>query len=122
MAAIKSSNTKPEIEVRKFLHTRGLRYSLNRKDLPGKPDIVLPARKSVVFVHGCFWHGHKDCKHFRLPKTRTEWWAEKIEKNKIRDKKVISELERAGWTVEVIWACQVSSNQLVELAARLLSR
>ena len=81
MSQIKGKNTKPEMLVRKFLFSKGFRYRLHIKDLPGKPDIVLPKYKTVIFIHGCFWHGHEGCKYSSIPKTRTEWWTEKINKN-----------------------------------------
>ena len=89
MSQIKGKNTKPEMLVRKFLHTNGFRYRLHVKNLPGKPDIVLPKYKTVVFVHGCFWHGHAHCKYFVVPKTRTDWWLNKINSNITNDAKAI---------------------------------
>ena len=106
MAAIKGKNTKPEILVRKFLFSKGLRYRLNSK-LPGKPDIVLPKWKTVVFIDGCFWHGHEGCKYFRLPKTNEDFWRAKIETNVARDSRVTAELESLGWRVIRIWECQL---------------
>lgn len=93
MSQIKGKNTKPEILVRKHLHSKGFRYRLHDKSLPGKPDIVLKKYKTVIFVNGCFWHGHEGCKYFILPKTRTEWWKDKIFKTKERDKSKIDQLE-----------------------------
>lgn len=107
MSRIRSKNTKPEIIVRKFLFARGLRYRLHEKKLPAKPDIVLPKFKTVIFIHGCFWHGHEGCRYFVHPKTRTEWWKAKIGKNKSKDKKANSELSELGWNVIVIWECQL---------------
>jgi len=89
MSRIRSGNTKPELLVRKFLHAQGFRYKLHDKTLPGKPDIVLPKYKTVVFVHGCFWHGHNGCRYFVVPKTRTEWWLNKINSNKANDVKAL---------------------------------
>ena len=86
MSRIRSKDTKPELIVRKFLFSKGYRYRLNVKSLPGKPDIVLPKYKTVIFVHGCFWHGHEGCKYFVVPKTRTKWWLEKINRNKQKEK------------------------------------
>jgi DNA mismatch endonuclease, patch repair protein len=106
MSRIRGKNTKPEILVRKFLHSKGYRFRLHDKKLPGKPDIVLPKYKTVIFVQGCFWHGHKGCKYFVVPKTRTKWWLEKIEGNKMRDKKAFKELKKAGWKVMEIWECK----------------
>jgi len=112
MSQIKGRNTKPEILVRKFLHSKGYRFRLHDKKLPGKPDIVLPKYKTVIFVHGCFWHGHKGCKYFVLPKTRTAWWLRKIEGNKMRDKKVYVELKKSGWKVIKVWECEIRKNRL----------
>ena len=107
MRAVKSSDTKPEIALRKALFALGYRYRLNVKALPGKPDIVLPKYKTVIFVHGCFWHGH-DCKRgSRIPKTNRAYWTEKIARNKIRDAKNIDALSKLGWRVLVIWECEV---------------
>ena len=106
MAAIKSKNTKPEIAVRKNLHALGYRFRLHRKDLPGKPDIVLPKYKTVIFVNGCFWHQHKGCKYSRLPKTNIDFWKRKLEGNTQRDKLKQSKLKDMGWKVINIWECQ----------------
>lgn len=106
MAGIRSKNTRPEMTVRQFLHGQGFRYRLHRRDLPGTPDLVLPKWHAVIFVHGCFWHGH-DCRYFRLPKTRTEFWAEKISGNKLRDAKNLEALRTAGWNVIVIHECEI---------------
>lgn len=110
MSRISGKDTKPEMIVRKFLHSNGFRYSLHRKDLPGKPDIVLPKYNTVIFVHGCFWHAHEGCKYFKIPRTRTEWWTEKLYSNKERDEKNIQELKKKGWKVIVIWECELKSN------------
>lgn len=106
MSRIRSSNTKLEVLVRKGLHARGLRYRLGGAKLPGRPDIVLPKYRTVVFVHGCFWHGH-DCPLYRLPKTRPEFWADKIGKNRARDQRVTSGLEAMGWRVLTVWECSL---------------
>jgi DNA mismatch endonuclease (patch repair protein) len=110
MSRIHSKNTKPELIVRKFLWSRGFRYRLQRKDLPGKPDIVLPGLHTVIFVNGCFWHMHR-CKKFVLPSTNTEFWYDKLSKNKIRDKKNYRKLKKAGWNYILIWECQLSNNK-----------
>jgi len=122
MSQIKAKNTKPELVVRKFLFANGFRYRLNQKDLPGKPDIVLKKYKTVIFVNGCFWHGHKGCKYFVLPKTRTEWWLQKIKGTQKRDRKAEIELNTQGWRVITIWECKLRSktkeetlNDLIEL-------
>lgn len=106
MAGIRSKNTKPEMVVRRFLHGMGFRYRLHRKDLPGTPDLVFSKRKTVIFVHGCFWHGH-DCRYFKLPGTRTEFWMDKISANKARDARSQSALRKAGWHVIVIHECEI---------------
>lgn len=111
MSRIKGKNTKPEILVREFLYKNGFRYRLNYKKLPGKPDIVLPKYKTVIFVNGCFWHGHENCKDFVIPKTRTEWWLEKISGTKQRDLSKKQELESLGWRVKIIWECQLKTDK-----------
>ena len=107
MARIRGRDTKPELIVRSLLHRAGLRFSLRRKDLPGKPDIVLPKYGAVVFVHGCFWHRHKGCKVATTPKTRTDFWLAKFAANVARDKRNQRDLKQAGWKVIVLWECQV---------------
>lgn len=107
MSHIKSINTSPELMVRRYLHAQGLRFRLHVKDLPGKPDIVLSKYHTVIFVHGCFWHGHEGCKYFRYPKSRLEYWKPKIEKNILRDAKVLETLRGMGWTVLIVWECQL---------------
>ncbi len=116
MSMIKSKNTKPELSVRKFLHMEGFRYRLHVKNLPGKPDIVLPKYKTVIFIHGCFWHGHEGCKKFVVPKTKTEWWLEKIGKNRQRDQTHLCKLLDLGWYVLVVWECSLSISDLENLA------
>lgn len=110
MSRIKGKNTKPELIVRSQLHRMGFRFRLHRKDLPGKPDIVLPKYKTVIFVHGCFWHGHKGCKFFVVPKTRTEFWVNKINTNIRNDKKNHRLLKKMGWKVVVCWECQLKKD------------
>jgi DNA mismatch endonuclease (patch repair protein) len=110
MSRIKSKNTLPELLVRKYIFSRGLRYRVNYPKLPGRPDIVLPKFKTVIFVHGCFWHGHESCRYFKLPKTRTDWWASKINRNKINDSKVNSMLVNLGWKLIEIWECELKSH------------
>jgi|TARA_A100001391_G_scaffold200732_2_gene185946 DNA mismatch endonuclease, patch repair protein len=104
MAGIRAKNTKPEMFVRKALHARGFRFRLHNKKLPGKPDLVLPKYRAVIFVHGCFWHGH-DCNLFRLPSTRRDWWLNKINANRARDSRVESELAKLGWRWAIVWEC-----------------
>ena len=112
MSRIKNKNTKPEILVRKFLFANGFRFRLNDKKLPGKPDIVLAKYKAVVFVNGCFWHGHENCKYFKLPGTRTEWWKEKIEKNIENDLKKQSHLVDLGYKVIIVWECEIKNKSV----------
>ena len=107
MAAIKGKDTKPEMIVRKYLFSRGLRFRVQVKKLPGTPDIVLPKYKIVVFVNGCFWHGHEGCKYFRLPKSNVEFWREKIERNIERDKESMKALFDLGWKVIRVWECEL---------------
>jgi len=114
MAGIKSGNTSPELIVRKALHKAGFRFRLHRKDLPGRPDIVLPKHRAVVFVNGCFWHGHDQCNLFRLPKSRSEFWEAKINGNKARDARDILELESRGWKPIVVWECAVKGRGRVD--------
>lgn len=110
MSKIRGKDTKPEMLVRKYLFSKGLRYRLHDKKLPGKPDLVFPKYKKVVFVHGCFWHGLEGCKNFVVPKTRTEWWLNKINTNKMKDDQSIQKLEDAGWKVCIIWECSLKNN------------
>ena len=107
MSAIKSKNTKPEIKVRKVLHSMGYRFRLHRKDLPGSPDIVLPKYKTVIFVHGCFWHRHKNCKYASTPKTRQEFWEAKFRENINRDKLNQENLSSKGWKIIIVWECEI---------------
>lgn len=110
MSGIRGKNTKPEMLIRSQLHRRGFRFRLHRKDLPGKPDIVLPKFGAAIFVHGCFWHGH-ECAIFKWPKTRTEFWRTKIDGNRVRDKTAINLLLASGWRVAVIWECAIRSGR-----------
>lgn len=107
MSKISSKDTKPEILVRKFLFSKGFRYHINVKTLPGKPDIVLPKYKTIIFVNGCFWHGH-NCKKGKLPSSNTDFWKEKISNNKSRDAKNSDLLVKLGWKVIIIWQCEIS--------------
>lgn len=111
MSRIKATDTKPEILVRKFLHAGGLRYRLHDKSLPGKPDLTLRKYNTVIFVNGCFWHGHRGCKYFVMPKTRTEWWKDKIEKTIRRDNKSLNDLKDLGWYPIVIWECELKAEK-----------
>lgn len=112
MSRIKGKNTKPEMLVRKFLHRNGLRYKLHEKNLPGKPDIVLPKYKTVIFVHGCFWHAHKNCKLNRLPKSNHNYWIPKITGNVNRDKIHKRKLKKEGWNILEIWECKLNSYKI----------
>lgn len=107
MVAIHSANTKPEIIVRKYLFSRGFRYRLNHKRLPGHPDIVLRKYRTCIFVNGCFWHGHEGCKDFKIPKSNTDFWIEKIERNKQRDAKTQKQLAKMGWHCITVWGCEL---------------
>lgn len=106
MAAVKNKNTTSEILIRKALFNKGFRYKINDKGLPGSPDIVLPKYNTVIFVHGCFWHGHTHCKKTIKPNSNVNFWKEKIEKNKKRDRKVKVQLKELGWTVIIVWECE----------------
>lgn len=107
MSRVKAKNTKPELLLRKFLFSKGYRYRLHVKYLPGKPDIVLPKYKTVIFVNGCFWHGHEACKKAALPQSNKEFWEKKISSNMKRDSLHYESLESSGWKVIVIWSCQI---------------
>ena len=125
MVAIHCKNTKPEMIVRQFLFKRGFRYRLNHPRLPGKPDIVLRKYHTVIFVNGCFWHGHEGCKYFVMPKTNTAFWENKIQRNKVRDKKVQQQLASMGWHCITIWECQLKKSmreQTLESLSYTLNR
>ncbi|WP_352996566.1 very short patch repair endonuclease [Mesorhizobium sp. M1273] len=107
MARVKQRNTKPEMTIRQLLHSRGWRYRIHVKNLPGTPDIVFPRRKVAIFVHGCFWHGHS-CKLGSLPKTRSEFWSQKIVGNRQRDDRKRDELQQSGWQVLIVWQCELA--------------
>ena len=121
MSRIRSKDTKPEMIVRRFLHSQGFRYKLHDKSLPGKPDIVLPKYKTVIFVHGCFWHGHEGCKYFTIPKTRTEWWTAKIQRNREVDKIAFEELLKLNWSPIILWECQLKRLTIGPTLADLLN-
>lgn len=122
MRSVRREHTAPELEVRRYLHAQGLRYSLHRPDLPGRPDIVLPRRRTVIFVHGCFWHGHP-CRHGSVkPKRNVEFWERKILANQERDRRKAAELKAHGWRVETVWECQVRDVGILEKLARTLLR
>ena len=111
MSKIKGKDTKPEVMVRKFLHTHGFRYRLHDKKLSGKPDIVLPKYNTIIMVHGCFWHGHEGCKYFVIPKTRTEWWLDKINSNKRKDTENEKQLKALGWQVLTVFECDLKPDK-----------
>lgn len=121
MSRIRSKDTKPEMLVRRFLHKNGFRYRLHVKTLPGKPDIVLPKYKTVIFIHGCFWHGHEGCRYYVVPKTRTEWWLNKIGGNIANDNKAKAVLQDAGWNIITIWECELKKSSLEETLKNLLN-
>ncbi|MEW6531668.1 MAG: very short patch repair endonuclease [Thermodesulfobacteriota bacterium] len=106
MSRVKGRDTKPELMVRSFVHRMGYRFSLHRRDLPGNPDIVLPRLGKVIFVHGCFWHGHKRCRRSKRPTTNKSFWDTKLDSNIKRDKRFRRELSRMGWSVLVVWQCE----------------
>lgn len=120
MAAVRTKNTRPELIVRRILHREGLRYRLHRSDLPGAPDLVFPKRRTVIFVHGCFWHGHDGCRYATVPKTRREFWIAKIDANRARDARAVEALRKDGWNVIVVWECETRRPD--ELRQGLLAR
>jgi len=120
MSRIRSVNTKPEMVVRSLLHNLGYRFRLHRKDLPGKPDIVLPKHRTIFFVHGCFWHRHKGCKFAYNPKSRISFWEKKFKNNIKRDEQNIDMLKQMGWKVNIIWECEIKD--IDQLKANLLSQ
>jgi len=122
MSRIKGVDTKPEMIVRRFLFSNGFRYRLHDKKLPGKPDIVLLKYKTVIFVHGCFWHGHEGCKYFVVPKTRTEWWLEKINRNKQIDEINKELLLKGGWKVITVFECELKKNFKNETLTKLKNK
>ncbi len=119
MSRIRSKDTKPEIIVRKALFAGGFRFRVHDNRYPGSPDIVLKKYKVVIFIHGCFWHGHKDCKYFKIPQTRTQWWQDKIARNKYNDKKAIKTLKREGWKVIILWECDLKANKMTKTLNKL---
>ena len=136
MSQIKATNTKPEMVVRKFLHVNGFRYTLyglipnpssrsgegGKKRLPGKPDIVLPKYKTIIFIHGCFWHGNANCKYFVVSKTRTNWWTNKINSNKAYDEKAARALKKEGWKVITVWECALKHVKQEKTRNRILEK
>ncbi|WP_462271053.1 very short patch repair endonuclease [Desulfobacter sp.] len=114
MSHISGKDTKPEILVRSLLHRMGYRFRLHKKNMPGKPDIVLPKYKKVIFVHGCFWHGHENCPRSKRPSTNVEFWNKKIDANIERDKKIIKSLEYLGWKTLIIWTCEIKNEDALK--------
>ena len=123
MSRVGGKDTKPELAVRSMLHRMGFRFRLHRPDLPGKPDIVLPKYKKVVFVHGCFWHGHKGCPRAKRPTTNSRFWETKLNKNMERDKKNLAALNAMGWEALIVWTCEVKDTErLQRTLAKFLTR
>jgi DNA mismatch endonuclease (patch repair protein) len=118
MSRIKSKNTKPELHVRSLLHRMGYRFRIHKKGLPGKPDIILPKYRSIIFVHSCFFHRHSDCKRATIPKSNTDYWISKFIKNVERDRKVQNELLELGWKVLVVWECETKDDKLLSYKLR----
>jgi DNA mismatch endonuclease (patch repair protein) len=120
MAAIHSTSTKPEVRMRHELWRRGFRYRKNNKRLPGSPDIVLSKYRTAIFVHGCFWHGHKGCKKYTVPKSNTEFWIEKVARNQQRDQDVWRQLEAKDWSVIIVWECELEKKRFEETIERVV--
>jgi len=121
MRRVRSKNSLPEMAVRKLVHGLGYRYRLHAKDLPGKPDLVFPSRRCILFVHGCFWHGHENCRKAQKPATNQQFWVAKLEKNYERDRLNLRALRRLGWRVMVVWECQTENlNKLTPKLCRFL--
>lgn len=119
MSQIKGKDTKPEILVRKWLWQNGFKYRLYRKDLPGKPDIVFPGKKKILYINGCFWHKH-NCKYFKWPRTNSDFWKEKIGKNVIRDKRNLKEIKTLGWKYLIIWECELKKGISKSVLKRII--
>ena len=118
MSKVRSKDTKPEMILRRLLHSLGYRYRLHRADLPGRPDITFPSRRKVIFVNGCFWHKHSDCSKVRVPASNREYWLPKLERNRVRDKRNKVLLEESGWSTKTIWECELTD--LDEISKRLI--
>ncbi|PTD98317.1 very short patch repair endonuclease [Pandoraea apista] len=117
MSRVGAKNTAPELAVRKLLFSMGYRYRLHGKALPGRPDIVFPGRRKVIFVNGCFWHGHESCRYGRLPRSRIDFWADKIARNRERDSRNVEQLRQQGWRTLTVWQCELKNFE--ELAQKL---
>jgi DNA mismatch endonuclease (patch repair protein) len=123
MQSVKSEDTKPEIKIRRLVFSLGYRYRLHRKDLPGKPDMVFPVRKKIIFIHGCFWHGHNCRSGQNQPKTNKKYWRGKITKNMDRDLKNVEKLQKMGWNILTIWECEIRDEKRIKiLASRFLEK
>ena len=122
MSQIKGKDTKPEFIVRKYLHANKFRFRLHSKNLPGKPDIVLRKYNTVIFIHGCFWHGHEGCKYFVIPKTRTQWWLDKINRNRTKDIENIQSHKKNGWKIITIWECELKKARCLNTLETLIEK
>lgn len=122
MKRVRSKNTTPELIVRRFLHTNSFRYSLHNKKLPGKPDLTLAKYRTVVFVNGCFWHGHRNCKNAKTPATNKKFWIDKIEKNRARDTRYRKELKDKNWKVLTVWECQLKKDKVEQILSSLANK
>lgn len=122
MSRVRAKNTKPEVFVRSMLHRMGYRFRIHQRELPGKPDIILPKYHTAIFVHGCFWHGHENCKDFSPPQTRTEWWLNKIYGNRKRDTDNVTQLEKLGWEVIVVWECELTPDKIGDSIESIVNR
>lgn len=126
MSRIRSKDTKPEILVRKYLHNNGFRFNLHGKYkntlLPGKPDIILPKYRTVIFIHGCFWHVHEGCKYFKVPETRTEWWREKLYGNKFRDEENKKQIQKLGWNIITVFECELKQEKKIKTLLKMLNK
>ena len=120
MSRIRGKDTKPEILVRKYLFSEGFRFRKNDKRYPGHPDIVLPKYRTMIFVNGCFWHGHEGCKYYTIPKTNTEFWVAKVQRNQARDKADVEKLLQMGWNVITIWECQLEKARIEQTLGKLI--
>jgi DNA mismatch endonuclease, patch repair protein len=114
MSGIRNRNTRPEVMVRKFLHKEGLRFRIHVSDLPGRPDIVLPKYRAALFVHGCFWHRHKNCKFCYMPKSRRAFWENKFRLNVERDRRNVQQIRKAGWRAFIVWGCEAANQERLE--------
>ncbi|MCZ8295423.1 MAG: DNA mismatch endonuclease Vsr [Rhodobacteraceae bacterium] len=121
MSRIGPRDTAPEMAIRRALHRAGYRFQLHRKDLPGRPDLTLPKHRAVIFIHGCFWHGHEGCRDFRTPKTNSAFWREKIARNIERDRGALVALKLLGWRVLVVWECATGTKRVEETASEIAS-